>query len=326
MEPTPGDVHVDRFLTNVSVNYMQRPERFVADRIFPLIPVSFRSDKIVKLDKQPWFRRMAKPRAPATESAGGGYTVGSQPYNCEVYAIHKDVDDQTRANTDSPLAPDRNATDFVMNQLRLEREIAFFTAYFVTGVWGTEWSGVASDTPDAAAYEVEQWDRAGSTPIADVIGRCTDVQELCGWRPNVGVMQRHVFDALKTNADIVSRVQYTSRDSIDTAILARLFELDDLMITDAVYDSANEGADPSMAFVGGKNMLLAYRTSTPALDMPSAGYIPSWTGYLGASAFGTRVKKFRMEHLNSDRVEGELAYDMLPVCTDAAAFLLDVVG
>lgn len=325
-QPVRGDVHVNRLLTNVSVNYMQRETNFVADRVFPQLPVNFKSDQIAKFVKQGWFRDQARVRAPATESAGGGYEIESQPYNCLVYAWHKDVDDQTRRNTDSPYQPDRNATQFVTNILRLQREVKFMATYFVTGVWDTEWTGVASDSPVAASLEFEQWDRAGSTPIADVIGRCTNVQQISGWRPNVGVMQRKVFDALKTNADIMDRVKYTSRDSIDLEILARLFELDELMLADAVYDSALEGAAASMDFIAGKHMLLAYRTKSPALDMPSAGYIPVWTGYLGATAFGNRVKKFRMEHLNSDRIEGELAYDMVVVAADTAALMLGAVG
>lgn len=326
MQPTPGDVHIDRALTNVSIAYLQNPQKFVADKVFPRIPVTFKSDKIAKFDKQPWMRSQAKARALSTESAGGGYTVTTDSYAAEVYAIHKDIDDQVRANADAPFAPDRNATNWVTGQLLLQREIQFMSKFFVTGLWTTEWSGVASDSPNAALYQFERWDRAGSTPIADVIGRCTAVEKLCGERPNVGVIQRSVFDALKTNSDIVSRVQYTSRDSIDLEILARLFELDELVLASAVYDSAEEGAAASQDFVAGKHMLLAFRQSEPALDAISAGYIPVWTGYLGAGAYGNRIKKFRMEHLNSDRVEGELAYDMKVVCADAAAFMLSAVS
>ena len=40
-----------------------------------------------------------------------------------VYAFHKDVDDQTRANSDTPLAPDRDATTFITQRMLLRQEI-----------------------------------------------------------------------------------------------------------------------------------------------------------------------------------------------------------
>jgi hypothetical protein len=324
--PTPGDQHVDRLLTTVSTGYFQDPGKFIADRVFAQIPVNFKSDKMAKFDKQPWMRTDVRARALSTESAGGGYTVGSQTYTAEVYAIHKDIDDQVRANAEAPFAPDRDATAWVVNQLRLFREIAFMTAYFGTSIWDAEWGGVASDSPTWASNEFERWDREGSTPVNDVIRVCTYIEKITSFRPNVAVIQREVYDSLKTNKDILDRVRYTSAQSIDTAILARLWEVDEVMVASAVYDSAEEGADASQSFIGGKHVLLAYRTPTPSLQMPSAGYIPVWTGYLGAGAYGNRMKKFRMEHLNSDRVEGELAYDMMVSCSDCGVFLSDCIS
>ena len=56
--------------------------------------------------------------------------------------------------------------------------------------------------------------------------------------------------------------------------------------------------------------------SAPGLQTPTAGYTFSWTGYMGAGAEGTRIKQFRMEHLDSDRLEGQMAYDQKVVATD----------
>lgn len=321
-QPTPGDQHIDRMLTNVSIAYMQNPNVFVADKVFPILPVNFKSDKIAIFDKQPWMRSQALPRGISTESAGGGYTVTTTSYAAEVYAIHKDVDDQVRANADQPFGPDRNATQWVTQQLLLQREVKFMSDFFAASKWTTEWAGSGSAS-DYAAETFLYWDNTSATPIDDVLAAQTKVQKLAGMRPNVMVIQREVYDALKTCTQIVNRIQYTSAASIDTAMLARLFEMDAIYIAEAVYDSASEGNAAVQSFIAGTHAMLAFRTSTPALEMPSAGYIPTWTGYLGAGAFGNRIKKFRMEHLNSDRVEGELAYDMLITCADAGMFFND---
>jgi hypothetical protein len=59
--------------------------------------------------------------------------------------------------------------------------------------------------------------------------------------------------------------------------------------------------------------------------MPSAGYTFSWTGYLGASDQGVRVKKFRMEELAADRVEAEMAYEQKMVAPDLGYFFEDAI-
>jgi hypothetical protein len=59
---------------------------------------------------------------------------------------------------------------------------------------------------------------------------------------------------------------------------------------------------------------------------PSASYTFAWTGYLGATADGRRIKKFRLEHLASDRIEGEMAYDFKVIAADLGSFFASAVA
>ena len=112
--PTPGDVHVNRPLTNISIAYIQEATAFIADKVFPTVPVQKQSDRYFKYLKEDWFRSEAKERAPATESAGSGWRIDNTPtYYATVFAVHKDVDDFTRANSDEPIDMDRDATLWV---------------------------------------------------------------------------------------------------------------------------------------------------------------------------------------------------------------------
>jgi hypothetical protein len=50
---------------------------------------------------------------------------------------------------------------------------------------------------------------------------------------------------------------------------------------------------------------------------PAAGYTFSWTGFMGqGNAFGFATKRFRMEHLEATRVEGQMAFDHKLVSAD----------
>ena len=69
----------------------------------------------------------------ATETPGAGWNVDTDSYFAHVYGVHKDIDDQMRANADSNFSLDSDATKFVTNQLLLRRDLDWAAAYFKTG-------------------------------------------------------------------------------------------------------------------------------------------------------------------------------------------------
>ena len=112
--PTRGDVHVNRPLTNISIAYLQRAIAFISSQVFPNIPVQKQSDSYFTYSRADFNRDEATQRAPGAESAGGGYRLDADAtYSCRVNAYHKDVADQIRNNADSPLNLDREASEYV---------------------------------------------------------------------------------------------------------------------------------------------------------------------------------------------------------------------
>ena len=69
MNPTPGDVHVNVPLTNISIAYLQNASNFIASRVFPNIPVQKQSDRYYTYDRGEFNRDEMKERAAGTESA-----------------------------------------------------------------------------------------------------------------------------------------------------------------------------------------------------------------------------------------------------------------
>ena len=134
-EPTFNQVHINRPLTNISQAYMQDNRDFIADKVFPVVPVLKQSDRYFVYTKGDWFRDEAQLRGPGTESAGGGYTLDNTPsYYAPVYAFHKDVDDQVRTNSDDPLNADRDATMFITERMLLKREVLLTSIIFTTRI------------------------------------------------------------------------------------------------------------------------------------------------------------------------------------------------
>jgi hypothetical protein len=322
--PQPGDVYVSAPLTNIAVAYAQDPANFVADKVFPLVPVQQQTGKYLLYDKGSMLRDEARVRAPGTESAGAGWTVSYPSYACVNYEVHKDIDDPTRANYPNNFSADRDATLFVTQKLLIRRERQWVSNFFGAGIWGTDLTGVASG-PTAGQFL--QWDQAGSTPLNDInLAKKTALAAGCPNEPNTMAVDYQTYLALTQNAAIQARFQYTTAESITADMLARYFNVARFFILRSVYASSLEGASTVVAFIAGKACLLCYTPDAPSLQMPSAGYTFSWEGYVGAGAGGIQISTFRMQHLKSDRVEGAIAYDQRQVAADCGVFLSGTIA
>lgn len=325
-EPNLNQVHVDRPLTNISVAYMQDATDFIADKVFPMVPVEKQSDRYFVYTKGDWFRDEAQVRAPGSESAGGGYNIDNTPsYYAPVFAYHKDVDEQVRANTDVPLNADRDAVEFVTQRLLLRRERQWASTYFKTGVWGTDLTGEAANP---TGLQFLQWNAANSTPVEDVDTQIYNIKEQTGFKPNILVVGPDVFRTLKNHAEVLDRIKYTQRAIVTEEILAAVFGVDKVLVASATYNSAQQGAADSMGFIFGKNAMLVYAEKNPGLQKPSGGYIFTWTGLLGAGAYGSRISRIPMPWLGqqTERIEGELAFAAQVVGSDLGVFFNGAVA
>ena len=108
--------------------------------------------------------------------------------------------------------------------------------------------------------------------------------------------------------------------------LAALFELDEILVIGGIDNTGPEGGTAAYSFIGGKHALLAYRAPNPSLMLPSAGYTFTWSGLLGAGQVGSRIKRIRMDHPASDRIEIESAFGMKLVAADLGFFFLGAVS
>jgi hypothetical protein len=319
-QPTAGDVHVNKPLTNISVAYLQDLDEFIADKVFPNVPVTKQSDRYFEYPKDQWFRTDAQKRGVGQESAGSGFEVDNTPnYFCDVYALHKDIDDQIRANVDAPLNIDADATEFVTRGLALRKEKDWASTYFTTSTWTGSTTG-GDITPSTL------WDASGSTPIADIRAQMASMKTKTGFYPNILLLSEDVWLKLQDNADFLDRIAITQRKIVTKDLLASVLGIEKVLTAAAVENTAKEGATASMSFLFTKDAALYYAQPRPSLMKPSAGYVFSWSGYLGASAMGNRIKRLRVDLKACDRIEGEMAYDMKQVAADLGVFFNNTIS
>lgn len=326
---TPQDVHVNRALTNFSVAYRQDLKNYVTTRWAPIIPVAKQSDLYFKFSKGDLLRNVAEVRSPGSESAGSDVKISTDgPYFCPVVAIHQDLDMDLVANADDPLNPKRAATRNVVQWLMTKLEKDFADKQFKAGVWGIDATGTAGATDyDTPVFKF--WSDADSDPLADVAAFIDLLQAETGFEANKMVITRDVFRVLKNHPKLVDRIKYTQRGVIKKStvdILADLFDIDEVIVAKAVYNTGKENGTDTMVRLMSNGCLIGYVNPTPAIEMPSASYTFVWNDLFGQvqgepEGMGMRMLDYPLVWKKSHRVEGEMPYDLKPICTDCGLFM-----
>lgn len=319
--PLAQDQYVNELLTGVSVAYLQDKANFAAFSAAPIVPVKLQTSIFAKYTKDDWMRIKFRKRADGDVAAEGGYkTDNTNTYHCDVWALRKPIPPQVRANTVQPYNADRDATLWLTQQSLLNREQRFADACLATSKWGnTDQAGVASAP---SANQFVKWSAAGSTPIQDIRAKITLIGQLTGRKPNELVIGEDVKAALTDHADFVDRLKYTSQDSVDTVLIAKLLGLRRVTVSSAAVTTLPDGeAVSSMTtsnttYVAGGKALLLYVEDSPGPLNPSAAVTMSWVDYLAGDKGGCQISQYRVQERKTDFVEAEQAFVVQIMASD----------
>ena len=328
---TSSSVHTNAPLTNIAVAYMQDSANYIADKIFPIVPVDFQSDLYYIWNKDDFFRDEAQLRADGQESAGSGLNLSTASYAALVWALHKDIGDQMRRNADPAVDIEVAVTRMLMQKLLIRRDRQFASKYLTTGLWGTDITGVASAP---GANQVYQWsDGANSDPFSDVSDGQTAILQNTGQEANTLAISWSVYQALRKHPLVIDRVKYTMQadaKAITPELLAGAFDVERVCVAKSTYNTAAEGATGSYSFAVGKTALLCHSAPEPGLMVPSAGYIFGWAGLEGNNADGisawSEPVPNRGKPGSTVRCEAEMAFDMKLVGSDLGYFFTSIVA
>ncbi len=274
LQPYLTQVHVDRPLTNISVAYIQDETAFVSTR-HAVIPSDKKSNLYFTYDQNDFLRDEAKVRGPNEESAGSGYNIANTSFVCQVYALHKDVDEQVAMNTDDPLDGKRDAIKYITRKLLIRQERQFMSDLMTTSIWtGSSTGGDITPAPT--------WDDPTSTPIEDVQVQQAAILAGTGFLPNVLYLSFQVYQKLVRHPDVIDLIKYGASAGnpaiADEVALAKIFKVDEVIVSMGVYASNAEKATAAYALMASKNAMLLYVPTSPGLFTPSSFYTFMWTG------------------------------------------------
>jgi hypothetical protein len=299
MKYTSKDLHVDQLLTNVSIGYSN--PAYIADQIFPIVPVDKQSDKYLKYDQSHWFRNEARIRAPGTRSERGGWSYSTDTFFCDRFSYGHEIYDEERGNADAAFSLDNDGALFATDKILMQREVAFASGFFTTSVWGTDKTGGTDFTV---------WsDYAASAPLTDMTGWIDAIEAKIGREPNRLVLGKQVWSQLKWHPDLIDTIKYTQRAQMSLELAAALFEIDRILVGRAIYTTSPEGtAEASVSYsrIWGKHALLTYVPAAPSLRTPAAGYTFTWRRVPNSLMY---IKRMRDEEREADIIEANGYYD-----------------
>lgn len=311
--PTGTDVQaVDPVLTNMLVAYYQSEGRFVADRIFPQVPVDKDSGTYYLFTKKYWTLDNVEQRAYGSNFAFGDFGVSTSTYETMQWGLAYSLADEIQANSQVPMSLETAAVRWLGMQHLIRRERAFAADWFVTSVWGTTKS------------VTNKWsDYVNSDPVADVLEGKRTISQSTGQVPNKFVMGEIVHDRLVNHPDLLDRIKYVGAAGVTNArsALAAIFGVDEILVASAIYNTANEGQTGSYSPIMDDDALLCYVSPAPGVFEASAGYTFTWApgGGLGVIESPYRDKAKRANIINSSQ-----QFDHVAVATDLGYFFLDV--
>lgn len=325
-DSAPNAVHVDQLLTNLTLDYVT-DQNFIADRIFPVVDVDKKSDEFYTFDPAESNREFDGDEmllAPRTEPRKFDVSHSKDSYLAKVYGLAFDIDTQTAANEDEQLRVRERKARQLMHKLMLKRDRDFINTYMKSGVWGEDLAGTADFT---------KWSDAASTPIDDVmLWKETFEIRNYGFKPNKIVMTPDIKRELLGNAQILGRINggatVANPAMVNDAIIASVFEVDEIVMADAVSNTAAVGATATPARMVTDRMLLTHTPASAGLETPASGLIFAWNSIPGVS-WGITMESFTDDALArqqiAEQVQGKMAYDMKIVGASMGTYIADAI-
>lgn len=324
LAPTARDLHVDQALTNLSIAY--RNSTYIADQMFPIVPVKKQSDIVPKYNQSYWFRDLARLRVGGQKSEGSGFTVDvTKHYFCPRYSFRFEIPDEVRDNADDPFNMDRDGAVFVTDKMQMRREVNFASAFFTTSKWAQV--NVAANGDPTGGTDFTKWsDYGASQPLVDVAGYQDQIEGLIAREPNVFAIGKQAYVQLKWHPDLIDTIKYTQKGQLTPDLIAGLFEIPKFLIGRGIYTTSIEGtAESSVTYsrIWGKAALALYVPDGPSLLTPSAGYTFVWTRVASAVQY---IKRMRDEEREVDILEGNSYFDQEQIVTNAGYYLASLVA
>lgn len=295
--PTPtSDTAVGRPDLGVLVQeYMESAEElgFVGLKLMPIFATQEQSANYPVMPKEVMLHLAKTGRAMRSRYNRSDWEWEEGFYATKENGWEEAVDDRElklyASKFDAEAVASRRASKIVLRaQEKRVADLAFnatnFTAHAVTNEWD---------------------DAANAAPIDDVATGLEAVIKASGMKPNALTIARTTWRNLKRCAQIIDQIKYTfpgaDINSMSTAQMAHILDIDEIIVAGSVYNAAKKGQDASVTDLWSNEYALLTRIAGANDDLtePCFGRTFLWTD---DSPTNEVVESYRDEGVRGDVV------------------------
>lgn len=277
---------------------------FVGSKILPVVPVLQQAGNFGIIPIEQLLQARNTARAPGGAYSRAQFTFKPSTFSCKENGFEEAVDDRESNMYQNYLAAEQyaalRARDAVLRNyetrvINLVTDTAVFTSALTSAV-AVSWKTLAS-----------------STPAVDISTAVQAVYANSGLMANTVVMGWKAWQNFRQSADTINRIKYWGGDDpttkgISTAVAARFFDVESVVIAGSQKNGANEGAAVSLSQLWNDDRIFVGRVArTDDFKEPAIGRTFTWAGD-GASESGT-VESYRDERVRGNVIRVRMDSD-----------------
>ena len=263
-----GKTPINVPLTSISTAYFQGKSGG-ATSFFPEVPVQLSRASYYQFSKADLLRDNVSPKPILGKVDPTVIGYETDDYKCvpeQIILGYDDIiqSDVARMGAKGIMQLRQNKARVIAEQIFIHQNKVFAQKYFKKGVWGADLTGgvsVSSGSTDFVSF-----DNDNSNPIKFISDCITAMKKATGRKPNKLGLGQRVFDALINHPDIMNRVIYggntASPAMVTTKSLAAILGVDEVVVFDAIWNSANLGEEENTGFICDENAFGIRYTNT----------------------------------------------------------------
>ena len=303
-----GKIKTNQHLSKIAVQYSNAA--FVAEKLAPSFFVTKESDKYRKYKRDGYFSGAPK-RADGAPAEEASLAYDEDTYSTYERAQKDMVTDRAMNNADNVFNLKADVTQFLAEKIKLGVEIDVAT--LLTGASG----GISAAAPDFIVTPSNLWDDyTNSDPESDISTGKEAVTARTGRVPNVILIPPHVEKYLAHHPQVKELRKYVDLTMLTKGGLPTTLWNMEVVIAPAIYNSAVQGLSPSMAYVWGKNCILAYVNPADTITLARTFVL---------SSRNMQVSSWRDEEREGDWIREVHNYVPKVICNDCGYLLSGVI-
>ncbi len=248
---TNEKVTFNRLITDKAEGLMEDTRDFVAMRAFGVATVTKRMGEYPIFKIEDLYRNSLRKRAVGSQYAETGTDLEMRGFVCADYGVEEPIAFETMEEMGEGYKQD--IADKLMIDAYRNYESVVCGFAFDENNWANVLTG--ADATNLADKQFAKFSN-GANNISELFRELKAMVKVqCGRKPNTALITSDVMDVLLENPFIRDLIATTRDQLIDEAFLARVLDLDNIYVTEAIVNDANlDGKD--MKYMHEKTCLL----------------------------------------------------------------------